>query len=257
MFAELEGILLDPVYSGKGAAGLIDYCRKGRSPRASGSSSCTPAGRRGCSAMTRVFAGPSASRDARRHPRRHGAQATVLLMQKVIAAVPARDDADHVPLIVDQNTQVPSRIRRLIDGTGEDPAPVLAAMARGWKGRGRGARHALQHRAPLRPRDPGGTPCRCSTWSPCRSRRRRAGGGGGSVGILASPAVRRMGLSTGRWPRRAHAALCRRRDATLGAIRRIKAQGPTEARARRCGRRPGELWHAAPGCRWSPAPSSR
>jgi L-cysteate sulfo-lyase len=30
MFAEIEGILLDPVYSGKGAAGLIDYCRKGR-----------------------------------------------------------------------------------------------------------------------------------------------------------------------------------------------------------------------------------
>ncbi|WP_274629910.1 D-cysteine desulfhydrase [Arvimicrobium flavum] len=30
MFAELEGILLDPVYSGKAAAGLIDYCRKGR-----------------------------------------------------------------------------------------------------------------------------------------------------------------------------------------------------------------------------------
>jgi L-cysteate sulfo-lyase len=30
MFAELDGILLDPVYSGKGAAGLIDYARKGR-----------------------------------------------------------------------------------------------------------------------------------------------------------------------------------------------------------------------------------
>lgn len=29
MFAELEGILLDPVYSGKAAAGLVDYCRKG------------------------------------------------------------------------------------------------------------------------------------------------------------------------------------------------------------------------------------
>ncbi|MFT5173921.1 MAG: L-cysteate sulfo-lyase [Gammaproteobacteria bacterium] len=29
MFAQLEGILLDPVYSGKGAAGLIDLCRKG------------------------------------------------------------------------------------------------------------------------------------------------------------------------------------------------------------------------------------
>ena len=28
-FARLEGVLLDPVYSGKGAAGLIDYCRRG------------------------------------------------------------------------------------------------------------------------------------------------------------------------------------------------------------------------------------
>src|SRR5699024_2657322 len=30
MFAELEGILLDPVYSAKGAAGLIDMIRNGR-----------------------------------------------------------------------------------------------------------------------------------------------------------------------------------------------------------------------------------
>jgi len=29
MFAELESILLDPVYSAKGAAGLIDLIRKG------------------------------------------------------------------------------------------------------------------------------------------------------------------------------------------------------------------------------------
>jgi L-cysteate sulfo-lyase len=34
MFAELEGILLDPVYSGKGAAGLIDWCRKGHFKKA-------------------------------------------------------------------------------------------------------------------------------------------------------------------------------------------------------------------------------
>jgi len=33
MFAELEGVLLDPVYSRKGAAGLIEYCRKGRSAK--------------------------------------------------------------------------------------------------------------------------------------------------------------------------------------------------------------------------------
>ncbi len=30
MLAELEGILLDPVYSGKGMAGMIDLIRQGR-----------------------------------------------------------------------------------------------------------------------------------------------------------------------------------------------------------------------------------
>ncbi len=30
LFARLEGILLDPVYSGKAAAGLVDWCRTGR-----------------------------------------------------------------------------------------------------------------------------------------------------------------------------------------------------------------------------------
>ena len=59
-----------------------------------------------------------------------GPEATVLLMQKVIAAVAAQDDADHIPLIVHQNPAVPSRIRRLIEGSGDDPAPVLAQMAR-------------------------------------------------------------------------------------------------------------------------------
>ncbi|MCU0902626.1 MAG: amino acid racemase [Tabrizicola sp.] len=59
-----------------------------------------------------------------------GPEATVLLMQRLLAAVDARDDADHIPLIVHQNPAVPSRIRRLIEGTGEDPGPVLAQMAR-------------------------------------------------------------------------------------------------------------------------------
>ena len=59
-----------------------------------------------------------------------GPEATVLLMQRLIAAVPARDDADHIPLVVHQNPAVPSRIKRLIEGQGDDPAPVLAQMAR-------------------------------------------------------------------------------------------------------------------------------
>lgn len=59
-----------------------------------------------------------------------GPEATILLMQKVLAAVPAGDDSDHIPLIVHQNPQVPSRIKALIEGIGEDPGPVLARMAR-------------------------------------------------------------------------------------------------------------------------------
>jgi aspartate racemase len=59
-----------------------------------------------------------------------GPEATVLLMKRLLKAVEAHDDADHIPLIVHQNPGVPSRIRRLIEGTGEDPGPVLAQMAR-------------------------------------------------------------------------------------------------------------------------------
>jgi len=58
-----------------------------------------------------------------------GPEATILLMQKVLQAVPAQDDADHVPLIVHQNPAVPSRIKALIEGTGPSPGPCLSAMA--------------------------------------------------------------------------------------------------------------------------------
>lgn len=59
-----------------------------------------------------------------------GPQATILLMQKLLDAVPAQDDADHVPLIVHQKPDVPSRIAALIEGTGPSPLPVLQQMAR-------------------------------------------------------------------------------------------------------------------------------
>ncbi|MBO0902547.1 aspartate/glutamate racemase family protein [Jiella sonneratiae] len=59
-----------------------------------------------------------------------GPQATVLLMQRIIDRTSARDDRDHVPMLVDNNTQVPSRIAAIIEGTGESPAPVLVEMAR-------------------------------------------------------------------------------------------------------------------------------
>ena len=59
-----------------------------------------------------------------------GPEATVLLMKRVIALTDVSDDADHVPLLVDMNPQIPSRIAALINEDGENPAPVLAEMTR-------------------------------------------------------------------------------------------------------------------------------
>jgi len=59
-----------------------------------------------------------------------GPEATVLIMERIIARTEAQDDCDHVPLIVDNNTQVPSRIKAIIENTGDNPGPVLANMAK-------------------------------------------------------------------------------------------------------------------------------
>lgn len=59
-----------------------------------------------------------------------GPEATILLQQRLLKKVDARDDADHLPLLIDMNPQVPSRIAHLIEKAGENPGPVLARMAR-------------------------------------------------------------------------------------------------------------------------------
>ncbi len=58
-----------------------------------------------------------------------GPEATVDLMNRVIQATPALDDADHIRMIVDNNPKVPSRIKALIEGNGESPIPSLTEMA--------------------------------------------------------------------------------------------------------------------------------
>lgn len=59
-----------------------------------------------------------------------GPEATVEFLRRVVAATPAKDDADHLHVIVDNNPKVPSRIKALIEGNGADPTPVLVEMAR-------------------------------------------------------------------------------------------------------------------------------
>lgn len=59
-----------------------------------------------------------------------GPEATVDLMQRIIANTRALDDADHIRCIVDNNPKIPSRIRAILQGDGENPGPVMAEMAR-------------------------------------------------------------------------------------------------------------------------------
>lgn len=119
-----------------------------------------------------------------------GPEATVDLMARVIRAVPAADDADHIPLLVDQNPQVPSRIARLIEGRGEDPAPVLAAMARRLATAGAEALampcNTAHHYAPaIRAAAP--VPFLDMVEATARA---AAGTGATEVGMLCSPAIR-------------------------------------------------------------------
>lgn len=65
-----------------------------------------------------------------------GPEATVDFLRRLVERTPARDDADHLHVLVDNNPKVPSRIAAIIEGGGEDPAPVLCAMARGLEAQG-------------------------------------------------------------------------------------------------------------------------
>jgi len=163
-----------------------------------------------------------------------GPEATVLLQQKLVAAVDARDDSDHVPLLIDMNPQVPSRIERLVHGRGSDPARVLAKMAKRLQGAGA---EALA--------------------MPCNTAHHYAGaivsavsvpflnmveisaervaeliGPDGRVGLLASPAVRLTRLFDKALARRSLDAHWPSENIDmLAAIRAIKAKsGSTEAR---------------------------
>lgn len=161
-----------------------------------------------------------------------GPQATVLLMQRLIDAVPAKDDSDHIPLVVDNNTQVPSRIRALIEGGAEDPGPVLAAMARRLENAGVEALampcNTAHYYAPEIER---ATALPFLNMVQLSARAARdAAGEGGKVGILASPAIRTVGIFDrvlASWG--LNAVYPEDQDSLLGAIRAIKKSGDTPA----------------------------
>ena len=160
-----------------------------------------------------------------------GPEATILLQRKVMNAVQANDDCDHIPLLVDMNPRVPSRIAHLIDGTGKDPGPVLADMAVRLQQAGSAA-----------------------LAMPCNTAHHYAGaitqavdipflnmidrvvdhatrtvGKGGRVGVLASPAVRRIKLfDTALAVAGITVCWSDNEDALLAAIKSLKSVGPTD-----------------------------
>ena len=58
-----------------------------------------------------------------------GPDATVDFMAKVISFTPAQSDQEHVRMLVEHNPRIPSR-QLAMAGKGEDPGPVIGAMAR-------------------------------------------------------------------------------------------------------------------------------
>lgn len=159
-----------------------------------------------------------------------GPEATILLQQRLLQAVEARDDADHLPLLIDMNPQVPSRIAHLIEGDGDDPGPVLAAMAARLEAAGatalampcNTAHHYAAHiigaaQVPF-----------LDMVALSVADARALFPEGGNVGLLASPAVRLAGVfdaalqSAGlsaTWPETP--------ERLLAAIKIIKSHGPT------------------------------
>ena len=159
-----------------------------------------------------------------------GPEATILLQQRVLAAVQAGDDSDHLPLLIDMNPQVPSRIAHLIEQTGEDPGPTLAGMAKRLESAGATAL---------------GMPCNTAhhyagaitsavsipflnmvdlsvTQAALHLQR------GDSIGLLASPAVQSAGVFNAAMARAGLRAVWPDDEARmLKAIREIKTQGPT------------------------------
>lgn len=161
-----------------------------------------------------------------------GPEATILLMQRILEATPARDDADHVPLLVDNNTQVPSRIAHLIEKTGIDPSPTLEAMARRLVGWGADAlampcNTAHSYRAAVIA-GADGLPFLDMV---ALTAERADDVAAGPVGLLASPAVEISGIFADAFAERGRTVLYPEdRAAMLGAIRAVKSGRADEAR---------------------------
>jgi len=159
-----------------------------------------------------------------------GPEATIYFMQQVVDAVQARDDADHIPMLVDNNTQVPSRIKAILEGGGEDPGPVLVQMAKGLVASGaealvmpcNTAHYYADQVASATDR-----PFLDMVALTCAEAARIAPGG--RIGLLGSPALQHVGVFEAPLAKAGLSPVyVREQDRVLATIRSIKSQGASE-----------------------------
>ena len=158
-----------------------------------------------------------------------GPEATILLQRKLLDVIPAQDDCDHIPLLIDMNPQVPSRIAHLIDGSGDNPGPTMAAMARRLEIAGAKSLampcNTAHHYAPAIV-DAVDIPL-LNMIEIAATYAERALGPAGRVGMIASPAMRQTRLFEIALEARGLSVLWPKDDAAmLSAIRAIKKGRP-------------------------------
>lgn len=161
-----------------------------------------------------------------------GPMATAFFLSRVVALTPVRDDADHIPMFIDNDPQIPSRIEHIVDGRGPSPAPRLIEIAKRLEDLGS---------------EMVAMPCNTAHYfapdivaavsipfvDMVEVSVRRVGsvaGAGARVGMLASPAVTITGLYRNRFDAEGHTAVDPQDgERLLDCIRMIKAGGDEDA----------------------------
>ncbi len=157
-----------------------------------------------------------------------GPAATASFMQRIIDLTRVDDDAEHVPLLVDMNPQIPSRIDAILKST-ENPGPELARMAKALEERGAQALTMPCNTAHFySDYIEGAVDIPMLNMLILAAKQIKALIGEGKVGMLASPLTDQVGIFRDAFkPFGLSVIFPKDADYVLSIIRRIKAGGIT------------------------------
>ncbi len=154
LFAQKDGVLLDPVYTGKAAAGLIGLIRRNHFGRRTRCCSCTRAARRRCLPI-RTCCSHAGDTKTVGVIGGLGPAATLDFFERILRRTRATRDQDHLRLIIDNNTKIRTGTAA---SRGEGPLPARPSRRRRGKlqdAKRRSHRDGVQHGARACGRDQG------------------------------------------------------------------------------------------------------